>query len=142
LPIVSKKGYTGEKLYKHIHNRLFSRNNNLEEMAKVLGIDDINLISYVSLHTMAMTLQNNGIKGELISQITEDFNLQQCFFGEHLLTIYPDKYVGIVESEKLAIIASCIMPELVWLAAGNLNGLSIEKCQTLKGREIILYPDL
>jgi len=91
---------------------------------------------------MAMTLQNNGIKGELISQITEDFNLQQCFFGEHLLTIYPDKYVGIVESEKLAIIASCIMPELVWLAAGNLNGLSIEKCQTLKGREIILYPDL
>jgi integrase len=71
LPIVSKKGYTGEKLYKHIHNRLFSINNNLEELSKELGIDDINLTSYVSRHTMAMTLQNNGIKRELISQIMD-----------------------------------------------------------------------
>jgi hypothetical protein len=74
--------------------------------------------------------------------LPEDFNLQQCFFGEHLLKVYPSKYVAIVESEKSAIIASCIMPELVWLAAGNLNGLSIEKCQALKGRDIMLYPDL
>jgi hypothetical protein len=50
--------------------------------------------------------------------------------------------VTIVEREKSAIIASCIMPELIWLAAGNLNGLSVEKCQVLRGREIILYPDL
>lgn len=75
-------------------------------------------------------------------QLSEDFNLQQCFFGEHLLKIYPEKLVAIVESEKSAIIASCIMPELVWLAAGNLNGLSVEKCQVLKGREVMLYPDL
>jgi hypothetical protein len=31
---------------------------------------------------------------------------------------------------------------LVWLAAGNLNELSIEKCQVLKGRDVMLYPDL
>jgi len=74
--------------------------------------------------------------------LPEDFNLQQCFFGEHLLKIYPGKSVAIVESEKSAIIASCIMPELIWLAAGNLNGLSIEKCQVLKGRDVMLYPDL
>ncbi|MDD3319841.1 MAG: DUF6371 domain-containing protein [Paludibacter sp.] len=74
--------------------------------------------------------------------ISEDFNLQQCFFGEHLLTIYPNKPVAIVESEKSAIIASCIIPDLIWLAAGNINGLSIEKCQILKGRDVILYPDL
>ena len=53
--------------------------------------------------------------------LAEDFNLQQCFFGEHLLKIYPDKYIGIVESEKSAIIASCIVPDMIWLAAGNLN---------------------
>jgi hypothetical protein len=29
--------------------------------------------------------------------------------------------VAILESEKTAIIASCIMPELIWLAAGSLN---------------------
>lgn len=74
--------------------------------------------------------------------LPEDFNLQQCLFGEHLLKIYPTKHVAIVESEKSAIIASCIMPELVWLAAGNLNGLSVEKCKVLKGRSVMLYPDL
>jgi site-specific recombinase XerD len=40
-------------------------------MAKVLGIADINITSYVSRHTMAMTLQNNGVKRELISQIMD-----------------------------------------------------------------------
>jgi hypothetical protein len=75
-------------------------------------------------------------------QLPEDFNLQQCFFGEHLLKINPDKYVAIVKSEKSAIIASCIVPDMVWLAAGNLNGLSVEKCQALKGRDVMLYPDL
>jgi hypothetical protein len=74
--------------------------------------------------------------------ISEDFNLQQCFFGEHLLKLYPDKPIAIVESEKSAIIASCIMPDMIWLAAGNLNGLSIEKCLVLKGRNVMLYPDL
>ena len=75
-------------------------------------------------------------------KLPQNFNLQQCFFGEHLLKIYPGKHIAIVESEKSSIIASMIMPELVWLAAGNLNGLSIEKCQVLNGREITLYPDL
>ena len=37
--------------------------------------------------------------------LPENFNLQQCFFGEHLLTLYPDKTVAIVESEKSALIA-------------------------------------
>ena len=71
LPIVSKVGYTGENLYKHIQNRLFSINKNLDELAKELGINDINLTSYVSRHTMAMTLQNNGVKRELISQFLD-----------------------------------------------------------------------
>ena len=74
--------------------------------------------------------------------LPEDFNLQQCFFGEHLLKIYPDKQVAIVESEKSALIASAVFPNLIWLAAGNLNGLSIEKCQILKGRNVTLFPDL
>jgi len=74
--------------------------------------------------------------------LPEDFNLQQCFFGEHLLTLYPDKSVAIVESEKSALIASALIPNMIWLAAGNINGLSIEKCKVLKHRNVILYPDL
>jgi hypothetical protein len=30
----------------------------------------------------------------------------------------------------------------IWLAVGNLNGLSIEKCKVLKNRDVMLYPDL
>jgi hypothetical protein len=74
--------------------------------------------------------------------LPEDYNLQQCFFGEHLLKLYPDKPVAIVESEKSALIASAVFPDLVWLAAGNLNGLSLEKCQVLIGRNVTLFPDL
>ena len=74
--------------------------------------------------------------------LLEDFSLQQCFFGEHLLTLYPDKSVAIVESEKSALIASALIPNMIWLAAGNINGLSVEKCNVLKNRNVILYPDL
>jgi hypothetical protein len=74
--------------------------------------------------------------------LPEDFNLQQCFFGEHLLKIYPQKPLAIVESEKSAIIASVVIPDSVWIAAGQLNGLSIEKAKILQGRNVTLFPDL
>ncbi len=76
------------------------------------------------------------------SQLPEDFNLRQCFFGEHLMKIYPGKTVAIAESEKNAVVASVFIPELIWLSCGNLNGLSIEKCKVLEGRNVILFPDL
>jgi len=74
--------------------------------------------------------------------LPDDFNLVQCYFGEHLLPKYPDRTVGVVESEKTAVIASLLKPEFVWLAAGNLNGLTIEKSKVLRGRSVILFPDL
>ena len=77
----------------------------------------------------------------LFRDILNDFNLKQCFFGEHLLSVYPSSIVAIVESEKTAIIAALMLPEYVWLAAGNLNGLCLEKCQVLENRTIIVYPD-
>lgn len=81
-------------------------------------------------------------KLKYVKKLPEDFNLRQCFFGEHLMKIYPDKTVAITESEKNAVIASVFSPELIWLSCGNLNGLSIEKCKVLKGRNVILFPDL
>jgi hypothetical protein len=64
--------------------------------------------------------------------LPEDFNLQQCFFGEHLLTLYPHKSVEIVESEKSALNASVLIPNMICFAAGNFNGLYVEKCKVLK----------
>jgi rubredoxin len=70
-----------------------------------------------------------------------EFELRQCFFGEHLL-IDKTKPVAIVESEKTAVIASVYLPQFIWLAAGSKDGLNAEKCSILKGRTVILFPDL
>ena len=70
-----------------------------------------------------------------------DFELEQCFFGEHLLGEKPMP-VAIVESEKTAIIASAYLPEFIWLAAGSSDGLNASKCSVLKGRNVTLFPDL
>ena len=40
-----------------------------------------------------------------------DFNLRQCFFGEHLLPMNRGKPVAIVESEKTALVAMYYLPE-------------------------------
>jgi hypothetical protein len=74
-------------------------------------------------------------------KIKKDFNLTQIFFGEHLLSKYPDKPVAIVESEKTAIIASLCMSQFVWLATGSKQWLKAERLQRLDNRQIILYPD-
>ena len=74
--------------------------------------------------------------------LPEDFNLQQCFFGEHLLKVYPDATVCIVESEKSALISAAVLTDCIWLATGGLNNLTVDKCEILRGRTVVLYPDL
>lgn len=74
--------------------------------------------------------------------LPDDYNLAQCFFGEHLLKIYPDKAVALVESEKSALIGAGVFPDYVWLATGGKSQLSIEKLKVLKGRTVIMFPDV
>jgi hypothetical protein len=73
--------------------------------------------------------------------IPEHNELVQCFFGEHQLRVRPDDPVGIVESEKTAIIASIYFPEIIWLACCGKHGLNPAKSVVLKDRWIALYPD-
>lgn len=70
-----------------------------------------------------------------------DFRLSQCFFGEHLLRIYPDRTVAIVESEKTAVVASAYIGNLLWLASGGKHGCLQARMPILKNRRIILFPD-
>lgn len=79
----------------------------------------------------------------------QDFNLVQCFFGEHLLneSIYPEnksKTIAIVESAKSAVIADECLKHLgyVWLSNEGSEGMNIDKCKVLKNRKVILFPDL
>uniref|UniRef100_UPI0025AFE5A2 DUF6371 domain-containing protein n=1 Tax=Muribaculum intestinale TaxID=1796646 RepID=UPI0025AFE5A2 len=72
-----------------------------------------------------------------------DFNLRQCFFGEHLLPMNRGKPVAIVESEKTALVAAYYLPEYVWLASGGKNGcFNSDALRVLLGRQVILYPDI
>jgi hypothetical protein len=78
------------------------------------------------------------------SQLSQDFNFENCFFGEHLLSEYPGRTVAIVESEKTAILCSFFMPQYNWLATGGKTGLKwreIAAIKPLEGREVILFPD-
>lgn len=73
-----------------------------------------------------------------------EFNLKQCFFGEHLLTEDPDKTVCLVESEKTAIICAHFFPKFIWIATGGKNGCrwtNKEVFKVLASRKVILYAD-
>ena len=75
----------------------------------------------------------------------KDANLVPCLFGAHLLNEYPGATVGIVESEKTAILASVFLPHYVWLATGGKNGArwtDPDVCRVLENRNIVLFPDL
>lgn len=72
-----------------------------------------------------------------------EFNLKQCFFGEHLLNLNKVLPIAIVESEKSALIASCYLPEFCWIASGGKHGcFRDENLNVLEGRKIVLFPDL
>ncbi len=71
-----------------------------------------------------------------------NFNLKQCLFGEHLIPKNLNKPVALVESEKTALIASICIPDFIWLATGGLSNLNKISCTVLRGRKIVLFPDL
>lgn len=65
----------------------------------------------------------------------------KCLFGEHLLTLFPEATVAIVESEKSAICCAALKPQYIWLATGGCGGLNRDKVKVLKGRSVIFFPD-
>ncbi len=84
----------------------------------------------------------NKISWEHKTRKLENFNLEQCYFGEHLLNENKDKPIALCESEKTAIISSVFLPEFIWLAVGSVNNLNEAKTKCLKGRNVVLFPDL
>ena len=73
----------------------------------------------------------------------DDYNLRQCFFGEHLLPENKSRLVALVESEKTALIASYYLPQFRWIASGGKNGcFNANSLSVLAGRSVVLFPDL
>ncbi len=75
-------------------------------------------------------------------ELSEDFELKQCIFGEHLFGQYPDRTIAITESYKSACVGFCVMPQYIWACVDSMQGLSTERCLSLRGRNVIFFPDL
>lgn len=76
-----------------------------------------------------------------LGDIPEDSKLVNCLFGEHLLSQYPLAPVGLVESEKTALICSIRFPEVVWIATGGVTQNLNRAIAVLKGRKVTVFPD-
>ena len=83
------------------------------------------------------------VHARLIRQkrLPPDFELRQCFFGEHLLRQRPEAQVGLVEGEKTALLMAALRPDVVWLAASGCKGLTPDKLAALRGRRVAVFPD-
>lgn len=73
--------------------------------------------------------------------LPEGTTLSQCLFGEHLLTQHSERPVGLVESEKTALVCSALFPQYIWLATGGCKALSVDKLLPLQGRTLHVWPD-
>jgi len=91
-------------------------------------------------------------KGEPLPAWLQDYTKNEkfvtCLFGEHLLNKFPLNPVALVEAPKTAIIGTlyyglpATSTDLLWLAVYNKSSLTFEKCKALKGRKVVMFPDL
>jgi hypothetical protein len=70
-----------------------------------------------------------------------DLNLQQCYGGLRLIK-GNDKPIAIVEAAKTAIICSHFIPSYNWVSTTSLGMLNNERCKPLRGRHLVLFPDV
>ncbi|HVX51633.1 MAG TPA: DUF6371 domain-containing protein, partial [Chitinophagaceae bacterium] len=92
-----------------------------------------NYIACLSVNNMVRRKLNN-----------KNMQFTLCFFGEHLLAQHPNKVVGVVESEKTAVLLSIFIPGMVWLATGGASGCRWTEYQVhkvLQDRTVTFYPD-
>ena len=78
-------------------------------------------------------------------------NTRHCLFGLHQLSecesikesqAGPLMSIGIVESERSAVLLSELCPDLLWLAYSYYSNLTTDKFEPLQGRKVTLYPRL
>lgn len=73
--------------------------------------------------------------------ILEGFNLNQCLFGLHLIKEVEGNVIGLVESEKTAVLMSLFKPKYIWMATGSKSGFKYELLKPIQRYRIIAFPD-
>ncbi len=111
-----------------------------------------------SSHTTATTFLHALLRKEYNRRGGDDGWLKEyeqqgkkitCLFGAHLLKLYPDNPVKLVEAPKTAIIGTLcygIPAESknnpVWVAVYNKSSFTYDKMKDLAGRDVEVFPDL
>lgn len=84
-------------------------------------------------------------KSPTVAKYTAGKELRQCFFGQHLLTRYPEAKVYVVEAEKTAVLMAATDRtgrNRLWLACGGSQMLKgAIDLMPLIGRDVTLVPD-
>jgi hypothetical protein len=75
------------------------------------------------------------------NKLPEDWKNADALFGEHLLDRFPDKTIGLVESEKTALVADAVFPHYLWLATGGATRNLDRAIAVLSGRRVVVFPD-
>jgi hypothetical protein len=131
-----KKFGTGSVIFWQVDNRGNVRSGKIMQYNPKTGKRIKGENGYRKISWVHYELRRKGV----LSQ--EEYELKQCLFGLHLIRNGGKDAVAIVESEKTAIIASLYLPEMIWMSCGALNNIKEEMLLPLKGRKIILFPDL
>jgi len=87
-------------------------------------------------------LKDSSVDESWLAPYLNNKSFIACLFGEHLLNQHPYKPVALVEAPATAITASVYIQDFIWLATGSLGNLTKERCQSLRGRKVVLFPDL
>lgn len=81
----------------------------------------------------------------LVNYLDERNDVQKspCLFGlPQLLTAPHNQPVAVVEAPKTAVLCTPYFQGFVWLAVGALSYLNAERLAPLRGRNVMLFPDL
>lgn len=83
----------------------------------------------------------DNIKWLHVGKGKENFVYEQIAFGSHILPLYPDKDVMLVESEKTALILASVRPQYNWLAVLSWAGFQPHLLPNLKNKSVQAFPD-
>ena len=78
-----------------------------------------------------------------LTDYIEQADFAPCLFGlPQLNTESLDKPIAIVEAPKTAVLCTPYFPQFIWMAVIGRSYLNAERLIPLKGRSIVLFPDL
>ncbi len=127
----------------------------LSEKVRAIQVKQFDQQNHTTKTTFIHALLSNHYQQtkQPIPEWLKAYSLQEkkvtCFFGEHLLKEYPKNPIALVEAPKTCIYGTLYFGfpnenqrNFLWLSTFNLSSLQKEKAIVLKGRTVILFPDL